>query len=198
MVADKNSNRQDGTQLAELRPPLRTVITNPSLFSPPFPQWHAIQTHYRREGKVTTQLRLRGLETFLPLLRERHRWSDRQQNVDTPLFPGYMFARVDPSSPVHTQLLKTAGIVGLIRFGCQAATIPDKQIDDLRRMLMQKVPCALHPFLKVGQKVRIRGGCLDGLEGILEQAGHKNLVISVNAIQRAVAVRIEGYELQLI
>jgi hypothetical protein len=64
--------------------------------------------------------------------------------------------------------------------------------------LSQKVPCALHPFLKIGQRVRIRGGCLDGLEGILDERREKNLVISVESIERSVAIRIEGYELELV
>lgn len=79
-----------------------------------------------------------------------------------------------------------------------ATPIPVKQIDDLQRLLSQKVPCSLHAFLKIGQQVRIRGGCLDGLEGILEQRGDKNLVISIESIQHAVAITIEGYELELI
>ena len=79
-----------------------------------------------------------------------------------------------------------------------AIPIPVKQIEDLQKLLSQKVPCALHAFLRVGQKVRIRGGCLDGLEGILEQRGESNLVISIESIQRAVVITIEGYELEMI
>jgi len=168
-----------------------------SLLPPPV-QWYAIQTRYRFERKVTSQLCSKGLETFLPLLKETHRWSDRHKLVDTPLFPGYMFVRLDQSSLIHKEFLKTEGIIGLITFAKEAAPVPNKQIDDLRQLLSQNVPCALHPFLKVGQKVRIRGGCLDGLEGILDQAGQKNLVISIDSIQRAIAIKIEGYELQLI
>lgn len=95
-------------------------------------------------------------------------------------------------------LLRTVGVIGLIAFAGQVIPIPAKQIDDLQMLLSQKVPCALRAFLKIGQRVRIRGGCLDGLEGILDERGEKNLVISVDSIQRSVAMRIEGYELELI
>jgi transcription termination/antitermination protein NusG len=160
--------------------------------------WYALQTRYRFEGKVTTQLQCQGWQTFLPQLKTIHRWSDRQKRVGTPLFPGYTFVRLDPPSLIQEQFLKTEGVIGLITFGGKPTPVPDQQIDDLRRVLSQDVPCSLHPFLKVGRKVRVRDGCLDGLEGILEEAGHKNLVISIDSIQRAVAIRIEGYELQLI
>ena len=96
------------------------------------------------------------------------------------------------------ELLHTAGVIGLISVRGVATPIPAKQIDDLQKLLSQKVPCSLHAFLKVGQRVRIRGGCLDGLEGILAQRGDKTLVISIESIQRAVAIAIEGYELEMI
>ena len=165
---------------------------------PDSPLWYAIQTRYRFEKKVTTQLQRKGIETFLPVLEEVHRWSDREKRVDTLLFSGYTFARFNPTSWSRMDLLRTVGVIGLIGFAGQVIPIPTKQIDDLQMLLSQKVPCGLHPFLKIGQRVRIRGGCLDGLEGILDERGEKNLVISVESIERSVAIRIEGYELELI
>jgi transcription antitermination factor NusG len=161
-------------------------------------QWYSIQTRYRFERKVTAQLQHKGLHTFLPLLEEFHRWSDRRQPVYIPLFSGYTFVRFDLSAGLRMELLHTEGVIGVINVRGVATPIPAKQIDDLQKLLSQKVPCALHAFLKVGRRVRIRGGCLDGLEGILEQRGEKNLVISIESIQRAVAITIEGYELELI
>jgi len=161
-------------------------------------QWYSIQTRYRFERKVTAQLQSKGLQTFLPLLEEFHRWSDRRQPIYIPLFSGYTFAHFDLSAGVRIELLHTEGVIGVINVRGVATPIPAKQIDDLQRLLSQKVPCALHAFLKIGQRVRIRGGCLDGLEGILEQRAEKNLVIAIESIQRAVAITIEGYELELI
>jgi transcription termination/antitermination protein NusG len=161
-------------------------------------QWYSIQTRYRFERKVTARLQNKGVLTFLPLLEEFHRWSDRRQSVQVPLFSGYTFARLDLSAGLRTELLHTEGVIGLISLRGVAIPIPVKQIEDLQKLLSQKVPCALHAFLRVGQKVRIRGGCLDGLEGILEQRGESSLVISIESIQRAVVITIEGYELEMI
>ena len=161
-------------------------------------RWYAIQTRYRAEQKVVALLKNKGVETFLPLLEEIHRWSDRQKAVDIPLFSGYGFVYVDLSAVSRMQVLCTQGVIRFVTFGGAVTPVPSAQIDDLRMLLLQKVPCALHAFLKTGQQVRIRGGCLDGLEGILEQSGQKNLVISIQSIQRSVAIRIEGYELELV
>lgn len=166
--------------------------------SPQQTRWYAIRTRYRFEKKVTAQLHCKGLETFLPMLGEIHRWSDRQKAVNVPLFSGYTFAHFDLSSAQRIELLRTQGIIALVTFGSETIPVPDRQIADLQQLLSVRVPCSLRAFLKAGQKVRIRGGCLDGLEGILEQSGEKSLVISIESIERSVAIKIEGYELELI
>ena len=94
--------------------------------------------------------------------------------------------------------LRTEGIIGPVVFGGEPAPIPFKQIEDLQRLLSSTTPCSLHAFLKIGQQVRIRGGCLDGVEGILERSGSRNLLISIESIQRSIAITIEGYELEMI
>jgi transcription antitermination factor NusG len=173
----------------------------PSLLVPlslPREQWYAIQTRYRFEKRVTTQLQNKGLRMFLPLLEEFHNWSDRRQPVSIPLFSGYTFVHFDPAAGLRMDLLQTTGVIGFITVGGIATPIPVKQIDDLQMLLSRKTPCTLHAFLKIGQQVKIRGGCLDGIEGILERRGDKNLVISIAPIQRSVSITIEGYELELI
>jgi transcription termination/antitermination protein NusG len=147
---------------------------------------------------VTLALCRQGFETFLPVLKEIHRWSDRRKRVDVPLFSGYTFAQFTSSSLQEKAFLRITGIIGLIHFGGEPATVPSKQIDDLHLLLSQDVPFALYPFLKVGRRVRIRGGCLDGLEGILEKSQEDKLIISIESIQRSLSIRIEGYDLDLL
>ena len=161
-------------------------------------EWYALQTRYRYEKKVTHALERKGISTFLPLLKETHRWSDREQNVETPLFSGYTFAQFELSAGTRTAILQTGGVIGLVGAREELSPVPRPQIEDLRRLLSQKLRCALSPFLASGQRVRIRGGCLDGIEGILEKNDAAHLVISIESIQRSIAIQIEGYELELI
>jgi transcription antitermination factor NusG len=114
------------------------------------------------------------------------------------LFSGYVFVRLPWLASTRASVLQTEGVMGFVSAHGDASPIPSRQIDDLRRLLEQKTTCALRPFLKVGQCVRIRGGCLDGLEGILAQSSQKTLVISIACIQRSLEVTIEGYELELV
>jgi transcription antitermination factor NusG len=159
--------------------------------------WYTLVTRYRVEKKVAACLQSKGIETFLPVISERHHWTDRHKTICTPLFAGYVFARALLSPAAKLQILTTAGVMRLVSFGTEPLPVPAKQIEDLRTLLAHKLPCALHPFLQVGRKVRIRGGSLDGIEGILAEKD-KNLIISVDCIQRSVAVTIEGYELEMV
>jgi transcription antitermination factor NusG len=160
--------------------------------------WFAIQARYRFEKRVAEQLSNKGVEVFLPLRTEKHTWSDRQKAVTVPLFPGYFFAHFDTSMPVRREILKTSGLMKFVEFGGAAVAVPAKQIEDLRTLLQQDVPFSLGAFVRVGQCVRIRGGCLHGLEGVLAQRDMGKLVISIESIQRSLAVEIHGYELDLV
>jgi len=162
------------------------------------PQWFPVLTRYRFEKRVTASLERLGIQTFLPLLRETHRWSDRHKIILSPLFPGYVFACFCWTPREQMRVLHTQGVIRFVSFGPEVLIVPAKQIEDLQKLLANQVPCTLHAFLKAGRRVRIRGGCLDGLEGILESKRAKQLVVSIDVIERAVAMCIEGYELELI
>lgn len=158
--------------------------------------WYAIQTRSRHEKMVAAQLQAGGVNTFLPLITQVHRWSDRHKTVQLPLFPGYAFVRVFPSAEARVRVLRVDGVVSFVGISGEGTPIPEVQIEDIRTLL-NNVRCTSYPFLKVGQRIRIRGGCLDGIEGILvARNGNRILVISVEPIGRSIAVSIDGYEFE--
>jgi transcription elongation factor/antiterminator RfaH len=161
--------------------------------------WYAIQTRTRHEKKAAAQLQEKGVVTFLPLIAQTRRWSDRRKVIQPPLFPCYAFVRLPPSVEARLVVVQTRGVVGIVGAHGVGTPIPDSQIDSIQTLLAQNVNCSLSPFLKFGQRVRIRGGCLDGIEGILRgQNGDRSLVVSIELIQRSVAVRIDGYDLEMV
>jgi transcriptional antiterminator NusG len=159
--------------------------------------WYALQTRARHEKIVVQRLEERGVTTFLPLVTEVRRWSDRKKSVQLPLFGCYVFAKFQPVRSDRLQVLRVDGVLGLIGARGEGAPVPDSEIDAVRTLVEGKIPWSSHPFLEIGQRVRIRSGALDGLEGILvARNGDRTLVISVNAIQRSLSVRVEGYEVE--
>ena len=161
------------------------------------PQWYAVQTRSRHEKKVAAELGDRGVRAFLPLLTQIHRWSDRNKQVEVPLFPGYVFVHTLAAPEARVSVLRTPGVANFVGNHGKGTPIPDKQIEDIQTILNHKVPVATHPFLSINQRVRIRGGSLDGVEGVLVgMNADLSLVVSVDLIQRAVAIRVSGYEVE--
>lgn len=165
----------------------------------PLPEvWFTLQTRYRYEKKAAAQLASKGLEVFLPVRKENREWSDRTKIITVPLFPGYAFVRSFRSLALRLLVLQTPGVMGFVSFAGTAATVPPKQIEDLQLLLAENVPFSLYPFVQVGQHVRIRGGCLNGVEGLLTRREKGKLVISIESIQRSLAIEIQGYEVEMI
>ena len=161
--------------------------------------WYALRTRSRHEKVVASQLTNLEVETFLPLVNRVHRWSDRQKQVSLPLFPGYAFARLDYASEQRLLVIRTHGVVGFVGPRSEATPIPDSQIDGVRILLSGEVPFKNHGFLRVGQRIRIRGGSLDGVEGILiEQKKSRTLVLSIEPIQRSISIDLEGYDVEVV
>jgi transcription antitermination factor NusG len=176
-----------------------TSVTPPMGFSTEDSNWYAIHTMARHEKRVATQFQEKEVFTFLPLLQQVHRWSDRQSKVEVPLFSCYAFVRIVPTVENRLKVLRTPGVIGFVGSERQGTSIPDAEIESLRTAIKEKIPCLPHHFVETGRRVRIRGGCLDGVEGILERQGaDQSLVVSVELLRRSVSIRVEGYEIELI
>jgi len=159
--------------------------------------WFAVQTRARHEKKVNLELREKGLESFLPLHLERRRWSDRYSWVELPLFSQYFFVRIPNCAEMRARVLQTTGVVQFVGAPGRGTPIPADQIDTLLAIVTQRVSMTPHEFLHVGERVRIRGGALEGIEGILSAIRKdKSLVVSVDLIQKSVAIQIDGFEVE--
>lgn len=160
-------------------------------------QWYAIHTRARHEKMVAGRLQEQGVNTFLPLVKETHRWSDRKKIVESPLFSCYVFAQFNMDGRERQQICRTDGVLQIVGMRGEGISIPNEQIETVRALVSGQMPWSSHPFLKVGQRVRVRGGAMDGVEGIfVARNGDRTIVVSVDAIQRSLAVRIEGYQVE--
>ena len=162
--------------------------------------WYAVQTRARHEKVVSERLQEQGLTTFLPMISEVHRWSDRRKKVELPLFSCYVFVRMIPeNNEERLRVYRVNGVFGIVGVRGEGIPIPDEQIQAVHALISEKLPWSFHPFLKIGQRVRIRGGSMDGVEGVLvARNGDRTLVVSIDAIQRSLAVRIEGYDVEAV
>lgn len=151
--------------------------------------WYALSVVPRKEKATAKALRLKGYEEFLPLYRERRRWSDRVQAVEVPLFPGYVFCRLDIRR--RLPILKMSTVFGFAGSRETPEPVPDAEILPLQsvcRAGVKAVPC---PYLTVGAKLTIHAGPLTGVEGLLVDDKKDRLVLSVTLLQRSVSVEVD-------
>lgn len=159
-------------------------------------QWFAVHVRARHEKKVVEELSRQGIANFLPLIRQVRRWSDRKKTIEFPLFSGYVFVQIVPTPAARVSVLKYYGVVGFV--GPNHGTpIPAEQMESIRTLMLNNVHVTPASFIRVGQRVRIRGGALEGVEGLLAGRGNdQKLIVSVDTIQRSISVSLEGYEVE--
>jgi len=155
--------------------------------------WCAIYTRHQHEKTVSEMLEAKGFEVFLPLYDSTRKWKDRCKVLSVPLFPSYVFVRgaVERRLPVLT----TPGVHMIISRGERVATIPEAEIDAIRRTMEGNFRVEPHPFLRCGERVRVVRGSLEGVEGVLTRKKNLfRLVLSVEMLAQSVAVEIDAID----
>lgn len=152
--------------------------------------WYALQTYPRHEKRVCTDLGLRAMESLLPLYKTVHRWKNGcKVRVELPLFPGYLFVRINPRE--RYKVLSLTGAVSIVGSAGGPWPLPDDEIERLRAS-MHASKFEPHPYLAIGQKVRIKSGPLANMTGFLvRDSGSLRVVLSVDMIRQSAAVEVD-------
>lgn len=159
--------------------------------SDPGLQWFALKVRSRAEKTAETFLISRGFDVFCPTFPERRKYSDRVKSVEPALFPGYLFCRLEWSN--RFPVLSSPNVEYIVGFGSEPTPVAQKEVAAVRSIVESGTPFQPHPFLRVGQKVRLESGPLADLEGILVgKRGDHRLVVSVGLLQRSVAAEIDS------
>lgn len=157
-------------------------------------QWYVVYTRSRAEKKVEQELKLQGIECFLPLQKQLRQWKDRKKWVETPLLSGYCFVHI--SRKEYDQVLKTNHVVCYITFEGKAAVIPEKQIICLKSLLKQydfEVSVSKENF-EAGKKVEIIEGPMLGLQGeLLESRGKHKFIIRIEQLETSFLVEVPAH-----
>ena len=158
-------------------------------------RWYAVQLRTRWESSTATLLFGKGYETFLPTCKTLKRGSGKWTELEVPLFPGYVFCRFD----AHNRLpvLVTPGVIAVVGRGRIPVPVEDSEIEAIQKAVSTGLRVEPWPYLEVGQLVRIEGGALTGIEGILTGfKGTHRIVLSVSLLRRSVALEIDRYEVR--
>jgi transcription antitermination factor NusG len=126
----------------------------------------------------------------------RRKWNDGSLvTVDLPLFPGYLFVRIDRGERVR--VLEVPGVLTFVGgTGGKPASLPEAEINALRAGLSLR-HAEPHPLLTVGQRARIRSGALAGMEGVVvRQKNSLRVVLTMDLIMQSVSVEVDATELE--
>lgn len=153
-------------------------------------QWFAIQVKPRCEKLVATVARNKGFCEFLPVYKVRRRWSDRFKVLELPLFPGYVFCRVN--TDYRLPLLTIPGVIGFVGLGKTPLPIAAEEIDSIQAAVASGLTAEPLPYFATGERVRLLEGPLAGLEGVYLQGRKQDrIVVSVTLLQRSMAIEID-------
>ena len=156
--------------------------------------WYAAYTSANHEKRVAEQFGRKEIEHFLPLYEAVHRWKDRRVRLQLPLFPGYVFVRLPLSEKL--KVLQVPGVARLVGFGDRPVSLPEEEIEGLRRGLRGDLNMEPHPYLSQGRRVRIIRGPLTGMEGILlRKKANLRLVLSIDLIMRSIVVDVDATDI---
>jgi transcription antitermination factor NusG len=157
--------------------------------------WYAVYTRHQHESTVAQRLSGSCIEAFLPTYNVIRQWKDRKKHLSLPLFPCYVFVRSDPKQ--YLQVILTPGVHFIVTMAGRPARITDKEIDAIRRAVESQLEVEPHPFLRCGDRVRVKSGPLCDVEGILiRRKGSYRLVLSAEVLEKSVAVEVDAFSVE--
>ena len=153
--------------------------------------WYVVWSEARAEKKVAERLSAKGYAVWLPTVTEKHRWSDRWKMVNKPLFPGYLFAATGDG---YVPLLKTPGVLTLVKEGLKPATLTSDYIKSLQRLVENPelaVESVTPEQFALGDEVLVKDGPLAGHRGqVVELRGARRLLVRILSIGRGLLCTI--------
>ena len=153
-------------------------------------RWFALQVRTRWESSTAVLLSGKGYQTLLPTYKTKRRWNGSLREVNTALFPGYVFCQFDAQK--RLPVLVTPGVISVVGFGRVPLPVDDAEIAAIQTVVASGLRAEPWPYLELGQRIRIESDALEGLEGILINfKGNHRIVVSVSLLRRSVALEID-------
>jgi transcription antitermination factor NusG len=152
-------------------------------------EWFALVVKPRFDKAVAQALESKGYETLVPVYKKFHQYGKRSKHFELPLFPGYVCCRFHVGA--RLPIVTTPGVIRVLGIGNVPMPLSNREIESLQTAIKSQLPVQPCPFINTGQRVRINGGVLAGVEGIVlgTKAGVR-LVLSITLLQRSVVLEI--------
>lgn len=165
--------------------------------------WYAVHTRSRHEDRAYAGLLLKSFQVFLPKFEVWSKRKDRKKKILIPMFPGYLFVQLlSPDNTTKLDVLKTFGVVRILGKpgGAEPIPVPDATIEAIQRLVQSKVEIQQFQYPRIGEPALISDGPFKGIEGVVISTDYEKelFVISIELLQRAVAIKLEGFQIKRI
>ncbi|MBN1381952.1 MAG: UpxY family transcription antiterminator [Deltaproteobacteria bacterium] len=162
--------------------------------------WYAVHTKSRHEDKVFAGLSNKSFHAFLPKIEVWSKRVDRRKKISVPMFPGYLFVELfSTDNQTKLDVLKTVGVVRILGTpkGYEPIAVPDEKIDAISRLIQSKVEIQHIQYPNIGEPAKIINGPFSGIEGVVLSTDYEKelFVISIELLQRSVAIKLEGFQI---
>ncbi|GAA3975433.1 UpxY family transcription antiterminator [Mucilaginibacter dorajii] len=151
-------------------------------------KWYPVYTQPRAEKKAHQALITKNIEAYLPLHRQLKQWSDRKKWVEEPFIKSYIFVNIAPHE--QADVLMTKGIARFLYFSGKPATMPTRQITELKLLMASPYELEVtEENLQPGEKIVIKAGPLKGMTGeVISHKSQKQLILRLESIGHSIIV----------
>lgn len=160
-------------------------------------KWHVVYTMPRSEQKVAMCVSDMGMESFLPMHTVVRQWSDRKKKMRVPLFPNYVFVRVNEVS--RNYLYSIRELVNFVSIEKKPVVVRENEINAIKQVLDEAVDVSPEEYFYEGMNVQINHGQFAGLEGVvIKRNGNTRLMIRIEGLMKAFSFNISSKFLKAI
>ena len=163
----------------------------------PETSWYVLRVRFQAERLVHVCLHQKQFEVLNPTYQSLSIRRDRKKVLTRPIFNGYMFIHALLNPECHLEILKTPGVVEILKSTSGPTPVPDDQIANVRLLEKHVGDCFFSTDFEVGDAVFVREGPLTGLRGVIDRLDRKKLHIHIDAIPGSVMIDVEPHQVQL-
>lgn len=172
-----------------------TCSTPPDPSKPERP-WHVLHVRSNAEKRVAQSLTMRAIEAYLPVYRERVKWTDRTVTTERPLFSGYVFTRFTPATKLT--VISTPGVVRSLGDE-EKDLVSCAELNRIQAALTSGYPLRPHPHIQTGRRVKVRNGIFEGVEGTVTELRQQcKVVIALAAVRQCFSLELDLENLELL
>ena len=163
-----------------------------------FPEvcWYVLRTRSKAEELVKKGLQAKEIDLLHPTYQAISKRRDRHRVLTKPIFKGYLFVHLQLAAESHLVILKTMGVIEILKNSHGPVPVPDEQIENVRLLEHHVGECFHAPEFGVGERVVVREGPLTGLRGVVDQVNRGLLRVSIESVPGSIVVEIDPKQLQ--